>query len=542
MRVATPLETVWPAAVALALLLVGAVWSRSHLRLPARALAWVAVAVALRLWGLPVFEAHVYDGHEAEYYDLFVGTRSPTRGGPVLYPAMQWFWWGLGKILPHDPRVPVVLMAFIGTAGAGILAAALGLLSDRRAGWAAAWLLALHPVHVAWSSSAYNVVLPWALGALALWCGVQLLRLHRPHAGLALLGAAAGALAVATRIESGLWGVLVVALAVAWWPPRPGRGSDGVAARLRGRLPLLVPALVGGMLAMAAAWPILFPGELPGAGERALSFAINRGHLAPLAPLGVGSGLVLVIVGGAAAATRWPAATFVLLLASLATHLLFATFDDYGDRHGLLALPGLVFAVAAGASALADRSHVGFRGAALALWLGGMGLAGAGLIDLRERYYGAEERFADRLAQEPWASLPRWTPEDARTDCGWVAEDPRVAAEPVASHFNLLDPLEAAALRGSGGCLRWCADVQDWRWSSRGVRDRALRLSHLYTLSAVAVVREPASGYSCLVFEVGARTCCHVGRDGQRPPTQSPAPSSTVELDARADPGAPGLP
>ena len=53
--------------------------------------------------------------------------------------------------------------------------------------------------------------------------------------------------------------------------------------------------------------------------------------------------------------------------------------------------------------------------------------------------------------------------------------------------------------------LLWCADVQDWRWSSRGVRDRALRLAHLFDLTPAFVVTDSATGYGCVVMEVGER-------------------------------------
>ena len=90
--------------------------------------------------------------------------------------------------------------------------------------------------------------------------------------------------------------------------------------------------------------------------------------------------------------------------------------------------------------------------------------------------------------------------------CTLVAEDPRVVGDPPLSHFNLLDPAETARLRSAGGgCLQYCTDLQDWRWSSRGVRDRAIRIERLYQLRALAVLSEPDSGYACLLHEVGAR-------------------------------------
>jgi hypothetical protein len=47
--------------------------------------------------------------------------------------------------------------------------------------------------------------------------------------------------------------------------------------------------------------------------------------------------------------------------------------------------------------------------------------------------------------------------------------------------------------------------VQDWRWASRGVRPRALRLLHLYPAQPVAVLTEAESGYACLLLELGER-------------------------------------
>ena len=127
------------------------------------------------------------------------------------------------------------------------------------------------------------------------------------------------------------------------------------------------------------------------------------------------------------------------------------------------------------------------------------------LAELRTRYYADEEDFVVLLSASPYDELPRWDapPGD---DCGWIAEDPRVAMDPPRSHFNLLDPQEAATLRGEDGCLRWCLDIQDWRWSSRGVRDRGIRLRYLYALQPEAVVLERSSGYACLVMRVGERS------------------------------------
>jgi hypothetical protein len=137
----------------------------------------------------------------------------------------------------------------------------------------------------------------------------------------------------------------------------------------------------------------------------------------------------------------------------------------------------------------------------------------AGLAEMRGRYYAEEDRYIDFLGGLAEAEeLPTLTLAEARSAggqrCAWINEDARAQAERPLSHFNLIDPAEVASLREAHGCIRWCQDVQDWRWSSRGVRDRAWRTRDLYALRPVAVVTEQALGYGCLVVELGARRRC----------------------------------
>lgn len=507
MRTWQPWETAWPAGAALALCIVAVAaggwrWARLDRRDRTVAAALLGFAMLLRLVVLPALGAHTYDGHEAEYFDLFRGVRSPNRGGTVLYPSMQWLWWGLGRVLPAWPRLPMVLMAAVGSVGAVLSAAVVRRLATPAAGLLAGMLVAMHPVHAAWSSSAYNVVLPWTLGAGVLWCGAVIATSRRAPRSIAWLGAGLWALSVATRMDAGLVGLPAAMLVLLGRAPGQAWG-----AMLRDRLALLPALIVGLALAGAAALPLVYPGEVPGAGERALSFAVNVSlvdlYLPRFAPFGLGLGALGLVF----AARRWPTVALAMAAGFVANHLLLATFDDLGDRHLLTGLVPLVWAVSAGATAAPGGWRLGgpLVAAAGVVWA-------LGLADLRPRFYGSEEAHAATLDAPPWDALPRWSVQEARSRggnaCGWVAEDPRVSVAPVASHFNVLDPAEAAALRGPDGCLRWCADVQDWRWSSRGVRDRAVRLARLYELRPRAVVEEPRSGYACLVLEVGDRSCC----------------------------------
>lgn len=516
-----PWQTAWPAGIALLGLAVGAVRARAHLRPRGADLQWmlpvVVLAVVVRLWFVPALGAHYFDGHEAEYWDIYRRVRPLNRGGTVLYPAMQWMWWGLGALLPHHRAVPVVVMALLGSVGCVLVGSAVGRFTGNREGavWAGL-VLALHPVHAAWSTSAYNVMVPWFFSAVLIWAASVLARTRRPPLSLVWVASMAGALVAATRMEASWIAAPALGLALLGGP-----SDQPSLRRLRSVGSWVLPVGAGAALGGAAIVYLVFPGEVPGAGERALSFLINRTWSAPYAPLdGWLGGLAVTGLCVVAVARRAPGA-LVFAGAAVGAHLVLASFDDFGDRHTLSALFALALLLGA-AVARADRWRVVGRALAGVI----VALCVVGLADMRERFYGSEEAFAHVLTDDVrWSSLPRWTAEAARQDCGWIAEDPRVAPSPQKSHFNLLDAAEAETLREGAGCLRWCLDVQDWRWSSRGVRDRALRTARLYALTPTAVVEDAGSGYACLVMELGPRSCC---------PSEPVGASGT--LDARSGP------
>ncbi|MCB9777427.1 MAG: hypothetical protein H6742_02560 [Alphaproteobacteria bacterium] len=506
----TPLQTAWPALVAVPLWLLALLASARRLRPDRRLqlglLGVFVLALVVRLWVVPAWARHEFDGHEAEYWDLFRGERPLSRGGTILYPAMQWFWWAAGRVLPHDPRVPVVLMSLVGALSSVVTGATVGRLVGPRgavlAGIVAGLVVAVHPTHAAWSSSAYNVVLPHFFAGVALWGAAVVGDLRAASAlwerlALGALIGLSGALVLATRLDVGVLGLAAVLLLL--------RGG-GLSWRER---TALVPGLVvGALLTAAAVRPLLFPGEVPGAGERALAWHINIGLLDYHAPFHTLPALTLVVLGTALAARRWPVATLALFGVSVLNHVLLATFDDFGDRHALTSLWGIAWALGAGAAAVPGQA----RRLSIAVAAGGVLVSASGLVDLRQTFYAEDGAWLRHLDDDPVVSeLPQYGPQYVAVliapegHCGWVAEDYRVAREPPLSHFNLLDPAEAESLRGDNGCLRWCEDRQDWIWSSRGVRDRAIRLRHLYELQPVGVVVDRELGYACVVQQVGRR-------------------------------------
>ncbi|MAY82140.1 MAG: hypothetical protein CL930_15340 [Deltaproteobacteria bacterium] len=490
MTFSTPFSTVWPAGLALIVLVVSLIIVRRQIRLPKGWWLIALAAIVVRLWVIPALGSHIFDGHEADYWDLFRGVREPTRGGTVMVPAMQWFWWLLGRVLPNVPAIPVLLMAVVGTASIGLAAGAVGTLTRRRVGWAVALLLVVHPTHAAWSTSAYNVILPHFFGTLALYAVARSASRAGAPGAWGMVSASAIALSVSLRLDTA-----TMAIPLLFWALFIRPAGSTVVDRLR---VWLLPGVVAIVLAALAAWPLVWPGELPGAGERGLSFAIHWSFFDIYHPF---DGLIpatLLLLGLVSAVRAYPRVVLPLCLLVITHHLIMATFDDMGERHTLVVLPALLGILCAGWVSIKRAGFLALVAASYLLVLD--------LMDVRERFYGSEADFVKELSAPPWSDLERkmW-PDEVGDDCGWVAEDARVRRGPVASHFNILDPEEEQGLRGLDGCLHWCVDVQDWRWSSRGVRDRALRLSHLFEMEPAFVVMEPVTGYACLVMDIGQR-------------------------------------
>ncbi len=469
-----PWVTAWPALVALVMALAGAWGLRRRVRPDRWMWGILGIALVVRCLVMPIW-LHEYDGHEAEYRDILMGERALTRGGTLLYPAMQWLYYLLGVVAPR-PAAPLVLSAAAGLLAVAAAGGALGRLTDRRVGYGAALALAVWGNHAFWSSSAYNVILPHALALVAIWALAVWIRGGPPLAA-GLLAGGAGALAVATRVESWMWAPVGLLLVLLHWP--------------RGGLKALPGVLAGAAVAALASWYILFPGHTPGEGQRAISWAVNRDLLAYWAPFDAPWTWIVPLVGFGLGLARWPRTFAPLLLLTVGSHALFATFDDYGFRHLLGGLVGVAGAL--GALAM-ERWGWPLLGAAAV----GLGLHTA---DVSARYYADEDAFAASL--DP--GLPRWGLEDLG-ECAVICEDGRVMPEEQQrSHFNLLDADEVEGMRGERGCVTWLYGVQDYRWSSRAVRDRALRVLHLYEARPLAVVEDPETGFVALAYEIGQR-------------------------------------
>ncbi len=254
---------------------------------PRPALALVLLALVVRLGVVPSWSRLAFGGHEALYLEAFRGGNVPAS--TQAYPLLTALYRGIG-LLTQEPMVLVVLSALAGAAAVLGAAVWIGRWVGPGAGLWTGVLVALLPEHAAWSTSAYNVILPQALivwaFALGGWRGLVLV-----------------ALAASMRME------LMVMAAPLGWPALGG--------------------IVGPM------WQLQLPDVSP-PGE---ALRMNLAMVGYLGPPVLFLGLL-----GLRDRKAWRLGGVVLWV-----HLVGASFDDYGARHALLgstALCGLVAAAA----------------------------------------------------------------------------------------------------------------------------------------------------------------------------------------------------
>lgn len=325
------------------------------------------------------------------------------------------------------------------------------------------WLMTI-PLHWVWSLSAYNIIFPFFFVSLGFWLLVQ----HKSHWSVA----AALALGVSMRLE--LFYVCVPILYWAWFERKQHWSLIAV---------LLLPVLsVTGMMTAV----------IPGEGERGLSFSVNWSLVQFHSPYHWLFPLLLYgwFLGQKREMIHWMNGALLLVIGN---HLLMATFDDYASRHTLVSVVG--FCVLLAPIVAHKKARVVLAGVLLVHVIE--------LRNIRERWYAEPEVFLEAIRKE-YPSLSVKTVAEARSEqCAWVAEEEAFAGEPVLSHFNLLDPTEVQELFMEHSCIDWCLGFQDWRWSSLGVYDRAVRIRTMYDVEEKSIVQSEEQ--FCLQFKIGKR-------------------------------------
>lgn len=486
------------------------VWARDEIRAGWRltgrsfrlgTLLALALALGASAVIVPGLTRHGWEGHEAIYLDLFLDRPSgeSLEDSPLLVAPLPAAIYGtLGRIPGLPPLVMVLFNMALGAAAVGAAAWNARLLTgDDRTGFLTGMLAALHPLLAFWSSSAYQVILPCALGLLSITA--LLLARQRPSTRTLVLAGALWGLAVAARVEY----VLLAPALVALWL------LGGLAAMRQVRL-WLPAAVAGSLLGALHLLPLGLAAATRDTGESAAYYlGMFRYHvlwpdvwdpydaLWTWPALGIGVGL-LALRGR----PGWNALAGVGAIA-LAFHLPYSAFWDYATRHTLLPVTALACVAAAGISGTWERGTAG-RIVAGALAAGCLLPLVFGLGVARQRYYADHELLGRVVKGVDWD-----TPVDLQSyvdqGCYLVTEHPPLwETYPTGSHVNIADPLEGPQIWADhGGCVLWLKDADDLRWTSRDVMSRAWKLEHLFDWEPVGAV-ELDDGFRAAAYRLTA--------------------------------------
>ena len=454
-------------------------------------IALMAAAFVVRGWIIPAFSRHLFDGHEADYFDVW--RRAPEaelsyRASDLLLVLYQ----TLGPLCGGSGFCLLLFQLFLSLLGIWLI---FRIAEELSGTWVAAVLaavlLGLDPVITFWSSSAYNIEIPFllSLGAfLAFEHGLK----RRSWVRLALASLLLG-LAVAARLDALL---VVVPLGFRLWYHR--------------RTFMRYWPYSGVFLALSPAWTWpFFMGSEVGQGGDPLSYLLeifqaqwNLGvYFSPYHQPIVLIAL-LVSIGVLAASPEKRGVLFPILGTVAVYHGAYAFFNDYDYRHTLLPRAMLVLLVAIAASILLDgRRRARALGGGILLVVG-IALC-LGLRDLRRRYYAgmAEFRAAAPILEEG----PLFDPEKAE-HCVFIVEDTRFPAVKRASHFEIYTRSEEAELRKRGrGCILFVYDLENFSITSRSINGRAVKLTRLFHLRFLGRWSDESSGRAALVYQVGER-------------------------------------
>jgi hypothetical protein len=445
----------------LGLLVVVCWYNHNRLHLIWQQILFVIGLTIIRVNCAPL-QRHSYEGHEAEYIRYFLLEKFPNEGDTSCYPAMQIIWYFLGWLCSSFPMAPIWVASCLGSASLILIWYSLSQVFNlKKERWLLLFWLVTIPLHWGWSLSAYNVIFPFFFVTLAFSSLISKRSTFEVAAYLAIV--------VAMRIE-----FIVVCIPFYYW-----YWQD----KQRNWYTILLFILPG--LSLLGMLQSIIPGE----GERLLAFSINWNLLGYHSPYHLL--WPALIVGGLIGFKTHRHFIFGAVILIVVNHLVMATFDDYASRHTLVTV--LSFAI------LVTPLLSSKLGTGLMLLLCTVHLYYCN--DLRMRWYAEPEEF-NRIIKEEYPMLPIINIQEAREDqCAWIVEEDVFAAEPVRSHFNLLDPMEVESMFMEHSCIDWCLTVQDWRWSSLGVQDRAYRIKAMYLLEEKAIVK--AGDQSCLQLRIG---------------------------------------
>ena len=229
----------------------------------------------IRLLWFGSLQSTLFEGHEANYLIYFEHLDTPNVGDTANYPAMQWWWYLWGFVVPKTETAALLISVCTGLASILVLSESLRRLTQRT--WPALMLgvlLCTHPLHVAWSTSIYNVMPPFFFIGLGIYFMVS------PKRGglLSLLSGICLGIAIGMRIEVGIVGLVFVGL------------CHHLAVPMRQWIGFVLATVFMVFLLIVQT---VMANEIPGSGEHELALSMNLGLDAYWAPY---SGMVLLIL------------------------------------------------------------------------------------------------------------------------------------------------------------------------------------------------------------------------------------------------------
>jgi len=442
-------------------------------RASARARAWLigsmVGAFLVRAVWIPALSRHLYDGHEADYFDVWRGVREGIDGGYRVSELMvSLYRWG-GPWFDGSGQSLVMVQILFATLLLPLVWIWLkDLTGSEAAGLWAGLLLTLDPVLGFWASSAYNIHQPVLLSVASLTVLERAFR--RGSAGLLALALVLWATAIAARPEA-----LLIAPPILWrlWVHR----------RLLGRhLPWWI-ALLGPLPWIL--WPF-FVGK-PAGGDRnpwAYMWEMFRQQILLVdyfRPYDHGLALIGVGIAGALLWRQSRIGRQVLgmsLAIVVIHHLAYAFFDDYGFRHTLL--PRVALSCLMGVAVAGIRLERGTKAVQSALAATVIIPLVLATSDIAQRYYADAETF---FQMEPAFQTAPYFRLETHRHCVFIAESGYYQQFYHASHFQLYSRPERLKLREKyGACVLYVYDLENFQASSRAIDGRALKIRKWFAL------------------------------------------------------------
>ena len=435
------------------------------------------VVIAMRYVCFPMSEVEIL-GHETQYGDVFLGQMVPFLGDTTAYPTMQMVWFLLGylsRICSSDIIVSLYWTSLVGLISiwlwSDIIYARFSIDRYKTILW-----LGTLGMHIVWAHNIYNIMWPFFFLSLAFW--IQ--EVVKGRWIFAVL------IAISMRMEL----VVFVPMYIAFDMLDHRYNKNTWYWEMLLCVLVLVPVLA------------MSQGEVPGDGERWISMQNNIGFVQLYQPWIWEICMFAVFYG---VSFWWRQTVFVNIdtnehLRILVTcamfivyHCVMASFSDFSSRHAFFSL-------------LCVLCILPYIWRYSWLYWFSVSLHVFDSMNLRQQWYGTEEVFVEvieRLAKQYTVS----SVDVSKDTCAMIVEmEPFVERiqekqkQPVFSHFNLFSPIEKNTLLAEYGCVDWCYTIQDWRWSSLGVEDRAARLQYLYDWQAIGIWH--IASQECLLYRL----------------------------------------